>query len=79
MSGQAWTITKDVALFVAGLGGIVYQLLTGEVDIALLTVFTAMTGVPGLTNLVSLLRNGSGITSPPSTSQPAQSEPDSPR
>ena len=61
-------VAKDVTLFVVGLGGIIFQLVTGEVNFALLAVFTAMTGVPGLTNLVLLIRGGYVTDSPPSTS-----------
>lgn len=73
MGATAWNVVKDVVLFVVGIGGIVYQLVTGRVDFALLAVFTAMTGVPGLTNLLALLRPGSGIDSPPSPSPSGES------
>lgn len=76
MSVHGWNVTKDVALFAVGLGGIVYQQVTGQVDVALLAVFTAMTGVPGLTNLLSLLR-GSGTASSRSTGPLSDSAPDS--
>lgn len=70
-------VIKDVALFVVGLGGIVFQLVTGEVSVPLLAVFTAMTGVPGLTNLVSLLKGGFATDSPSSTSASPPSPTDS--
>jgi hypothetical protein len=77
-SAQRLAVAKDLVLFLVGLGGIVYQLLTGNVDIALLAVFTAMTGVPGVTNLISLLR-GLGTSSLPSSSPSPSSESESPR
>lgn len=77
-SSQRLAVAKDVALFVVGLGGIVYQLVTGRVDVALLAVFTAMTGVPGLTNLISLLR-GLDTSAPPSPSLQPPSASDSPK
>jgi hypothetical protein len=77
MGAQAWVIVKDVVLFTVGIGGIIYQLVTGTVDVALLAVFTAMTGVPGLTNLLSLLRPGPATGSPSSSSAPGPSGSDS--
>lgn len=50
---------KDLILFLGGLAGIGYQQLTGNVNTVLLIIFTAMTGVPGLTNIISLLRASS--------------------
>jgi hypothetical protein len=70
-------VIKDVVLFVVGLGGIIFQLVTGNVNVALLAVFTAMTGVPGLTNLVLLLKGGFATELPPSTSAPPRSDSDS--
>ena len=48
---------KSWILLLAGLAGIGYQQYTGETDIVLLLIFTAMTGVPGLTQLISLIKN----------------------
>lgn len=69
-------VIRDTVLFVFGLSGIGYQTLTGQVDISLLLVFTAMTGVPGLTNLVSLLRGGSTteLPSPPPAASDSPSD-----
>lgn len=50
------SITKDLILFLGGLAGIAYQQITGNVNTLLLVIFTAMVGIPGLTNLVTLLR-----------------------
>lgn len=60
-------IARDLVLFMFGLAGIAYQTVTRDVNFVLLTIFTGMTGVPGLTNLVGVLRT-SGIASPPSSS-----------
>lgn len=56
-------LVKDMLLFFGGLAGIGYQQVTGEVNVFLLMIFTAMTGVPGLTSLISMWR-GSGIVLP---------------
>jgi hypothetical protein len=64
---RIFAVTRDVLLFVGGMVGIGYQTITGDVNYALLGVFTAMTGVPGLTNMISLVR-GSATESPPSSS-----------
>jgi hypothetical protein len=56
--------------------GIGFQTVTGDVNYALLTVFTAMTGVPGLTNMITLFR-GSVTGSPPSSSASQASPSDS--
>jgi hypothetical protein len=57
------SVVRDQILFLGGLAGIAYQQISGNVNFALLAIFTAMTGVPGLTNLISLLR-GTTISSP---------------
>lgn len=69
-------IVKDLVLFFGGLAGIAYQQLTGNVNMVLLLIFTAMTGVPGLTNIISLIRSSPTVlrsSSPP----PQRSEPGS--
>jgi hypothetical protein len=50
-------VVKDLILFFGGLTGIAYQQITGNVNVVLLMIFTAMTGVPGLMNIISLVRN----------------------
>lgn len=62
---------KSWLLLVAGLGGIGYQQWTGEVNWVLLLIFTTMTGVPGVTTLLSLIKN-SPIVLPSSSSPPEQ-------
>jgi len=71
-------IVKDLILFFGGLTGIAYQQITGNVNIVLLMIFTAMTGVPGLTNIISLVRNSPTVSqSLPHPPQSSQSELDS--
>jgi hypothetical protein len=48
---------RSWVLLLAGLAGIGYQQWTGESNIILLLIFTAMTGVPGLNEIISLIRN----------------------
>lgn len=71
---RAIAITKDVILFVGGLCGIAYQQYTNNVNWLLLLVFSSMTGIPGVLNIVALLRNTSAIAQslPPSHSQQQQ-------
>lgn len=66
-------IIRDQVLFLGGLAGIGYQQLTGNVSTVLLIVFTTMIGLPGLTNVISLLRGGGATESPPPPSQPSDS------
>lgn len=76
------TIRRDSVLFLAGLGGIAYQQVTGRVHVELLIVFGLMIGLPGIASLLSLLGgNGadaattsSSSPSPPSSS-PSSSSP----
>lgn len=49
-------VVKDVLSYVGGLSGIAYQQVTGNVNVPLLAVFAAMTGIPGLVQLISLAR-----------------------
>lgn len=64
---KAIIVSRDLILFAFGLVGIAYQTITGDVNFVLLAIFTAMTGVPGLTNLIVLSR-GPRIESPSSSS-----------
>lgn len=68
-------VAKDLILFLGGLSGIAYQQVTGNVNVVLLAVFTAMTGVPGLTNLISLWRGSvTELQSRSPVSEPSESE-----
>lgn len=69
---QTWVVAKDVILFSVGLTGIVYQQITGEVQEALLLVFTVMVGLPGAL-AVNALRLSSTIVSS-SRSSPSQEQ-----
>lgn len=66
-------LAKEWLLLLAGLAGIAYQLINDDVNIALLLVFTTMTGVPGLAHVLSLIRN-SPIVLQSSSSQPESQE-----
>jgi len=48
---------KSWVLLLAGLAGIAYQQWTGEINIVLLGIFTAMSGVPGLAHIISLIKS----------------------
>jgi len=63
-------MTKDLILFIGGLSGIGYQQVTGDVNFILLAIFTAMTGVPGLTNLIAIMRGSVIESRSPSSALP---------
>lgn len=67
---------KSWVLLIAGLIGIGYQQYTGETNWLLLGIFTLMAGVPGATQLFSLIKN-SPIVLQSSLSRREQSELDS--
>jgi hypothetical protein len=73
------SVAKDLILFVVGLGGIVYQLVTAQVSVPLLVVFTSMTGVPALTNLLSFFKTGLDTGSQSSVPVPPVSDSESQR
>jgi len=75
---HTWVVVKDVILFSVGLTGIVYQQITGEVQEALLLVFTVMVGLPGAL-AVSALRTTSSIVSSSRSSQSQEQSSDSPK
>lgn len=58
---QKIAIVKDLLLFFGGLAGIAYQQVTNQVNITLLLIYTAMTGIPGLTNIIALWRNSATV------------------
>jgi hypothetical protein len=62
------TVTRDVGCLVVGLGGIIFQQVTGHVNIELLIVYTTFLGVPGVFGLLSL--RGKSTTS--ESSSPSQ-------
>jgi hypothetical protein len=69
-------VIRDTSLWVAGLLGIGYQTITGDVNPVLTGVFMAMLGLPGITGLVSAARStteSSSPSPPPSSSQPSSS------
>ena len=70
MRNQGESRIKTWVLLLAGLAGIGYQQYTGETDWVLLLIFSAMTGVPGITEVINLLRNST--TALPSSLPPQQ-------
>jgi hypothetical protein len=69
-------LAKEWLLLLAGLAGIAYQLITDNVNIALLIAFMGMSGIPGFAHLLSLFRN-SPIVLQSSAHQPELQESDS--
>lgn len=67
---------KSWILLAAGMAGIGYQQWTGEVNWILLLIFTSMTGVPGLTSILALIKSSPTILQS-SLSQQQRSELDS--
>jgi uncharacterized membrane protein HdeD (DUF308 family) len=79
VNGPPWLlIAKDVILFSVGIFGIMFQLLTGEVNALLLGVFTSILGIPAVTNIFSLLKQAGESPPPPSPSEPSSESPTSP-
>src|SRR5882757_1059834 len=80
------TVIRDLGLIVVGLGGIVFQQISGRVNIELLMVYTTILGVPGAIGLLQLSRGrsetphtaGSSSQSPPQPLSPPESSPPSP-
>jgi hypothetical protein len=69
VNGTTVTVVKDLLLFLVGLAGIIYQTVTGGVNVILLTVFVSMTGLPSITNGIALVR---GLTTASQSSPPAE-------
>jgi hypothetical protein len=68
---------KDLLLFLGGLAGIGFQLVSGDVNVLLLLTFTSMTGMPRLATLISSIRGTIGVTGPrltPPVSQPSSTD-----
>lgn len=77
MNGTTTTVVKDLLLFLVGLAGIIYQTVSGSVNVILLTVFVSMTGLPPITNAIALVR-GLTTASQSSSSAEQRSSTDSP-
>ncbi len=76
MNAEKEARIKSWVLMVAGILGIGYQQYTGEKDWMLLLIFIAMIGIPGYTEIISILRN-SPTVSQSLPSQQLDSEQDS--
>jgi hypothetical protein len=76
VSGPPWlTVLRDLLLLGVGIFGILYQLVTGKTDPALLVVFTTMLGIPGVANVLWLLKQSG---EPPQPEPPSDSSSDQP-
>lgn len=64
-----FTAIRDSVLLTAGVLGVGYQQITGEVNLPLLGVYMTMLGIPGLTSGFWLLKQ---IGEPQSSASPAQ-------
>lgn len=65
-------VVRDLVLLGVGSWGIVYQQLSGMVNVPLLAIYTVMVGVPGAAGVLKLLRTvpidpGSSPSPPPSS------------
>lgn len=56
-------VIKDTSLWLGGMLGLGYQTVTGDVNEVLTAAFMAMLGLPGISGIVSILRNTT--SSPP--------------
>jgi hypothetical protein len=54
-------IVREILLLIVGIAGIGYQTIIGPVNVPLLLIFMAMTGLPGLTNILAILQNSSSV------------------
>lgn len=70
-------IVKDLILFSIGSGGIVYQIVTNQANIALLLVCTTLVGLNAIAGLTSIARGTpTGLQQPSSTADYSDSESD---
>lgn len=77
---QKWLVVlRDLLLLAVGIFGLLHQEITGEANPWLLAVYTAILGVPGAANILSILKStGSGESlqsSPPSAARPSDLPP----
>lgn len=70
---RATTIGRDVAIWSAGIYGIVHQELTGRVHLELLVLYMAVLAIPGGIGLFQLVKAGT-LPTPDSPSQSADSQ-----
>jgi hypothetical protein len=74
----AWlAILRDITLLGIGTFGILHQEWTGHVNVALLGVYTAMLGVPGVARVIAVFRTisteyGNSSPTPPESPAPQQ-------
>ena len=73
------TVVRDALCLVWGFGGIAYQQYTQDVNLALLSVYVVMLGLPGGLALGHLLRGRPEIEPIPGSSPSSQSSVSQPR
>ena len=73
------SVIRDTVLWIAGLAGIGYQTVTGDVNPILTGVFMTMLGLPGVGGIISAVRSTAASQSPSqqssSSPQPSAREP----
>ncbi len=73
------TVVRDITLLGAGTFGIIYQQVTGQLNITLLVLYAAMVGTPGAAHIVRLMAQTAATqqqsSQPPSSSSPGASAP----
>ncbi len=57
MNAEKEARIKSWILMIAGMAGVGYQQYTGETDWVLLLIFIAMIGIPGYTEIISILKS----------------------
>ncbi len=70
-SRLTFKLFRDSVCLLVGVGGIIFQQVTGEVDWQLLLAYLALIGTPGALNVATLLRPST--PEPPSQSPPLSS------
>lgn len=68
------TVVRDVLFLAVGLGGIIWQQITGTVNVELLIVYTTLLGVP---SVIALKKLYPGRPETPPTPEPSSSSPPS--
>ena len=74
----ALTVARDLASFVIGGWGLVYQAVQDKPDAGVLTIFAALLVTPGVLAARWLATSGTGGQSSPPSSQPSPPSPSSP-
>ncbi len=62
MNAEKEARIKSWILMIAGMAGVGYQQYTGETDWVLLLIFIAMIGIPGYTEIISILKSSPTVS-----------------